>query len=144
MLLATTRSAVALALLVAVTADAGAQQQIAMTGKASTLDGKPLDKVKVAVYKQGKPIEGVTSASGDYRVDVPAGGFIDYVVFERQDLLPRVVEGPLSATDGSVINVVLPAATVRALSLSSALGAIHSVQFLRLVSNRTDVQIPKH
>ena len=108
-----------------------AQARIAFTGRVVSASGQAMEKVAVTVYRQTTPTQAVTSASGDYRVELPSGSFIDYIVFEHADAIPKVVAGPFSGSAGSTLNIVMQSATAKVMSLPATLGAIQTIQFLK-------------
>jgi len=131
--------AVAVLFLVATTASA---QEVTLKGTVETPQGAPLSAVTVSVYQRTTPLKDTTGRSGEYSVRIPSGDPINYIVFERAGLLPKVVEGPFSSTKDSRLHVVL-VDTTRTMTLAETLSTIHSIQFLRLIASRSDVELPK-
>ena len=117
-------------------------QQLVMTGRVIAADGRGIENATVVVHRQNTPHRATTSAQGDYRIELPSGPLVDYIVFEHANMIPKVVVGPFSGSTGSQINVILMAANVKAMSLPATLGTIQSIQFLKLIEARADANIP--
>jgi hypothetical protein len=66
-----------------------AQAPVAFTGAVLGASGKALEGATVSLYRQGVATTGRTADGGQFRVGLPSGGQIDYVVFEHGDALPR-------------------------------------------------------
>jgi len=119
-----------------------ADETIAFTGRVVSADGRTgLEGVAVTVYRQKSATQGKTSKHGDFRVELPAGSFVDYVVFEHDSVIPKVIPGPFSGSVGSTFNVVMQSASTKGMSLPATLTAIQSIQFLNLVLDRS-VRLP--
>jgi D-alanyl-D-alanine carboxypeptidase len=117
-----------------------AQAPVAFTGAVLGASGKALEGATVSLYRQGVATTGRTADGGQFRVGLPSGGQIDYVVFEHGDALPRVIEGPLAVADSRLVVVLSPRKGV--LALPAALAALHAAQFMKLVMGRQDVAVP--
>jgi len=113
-----------------------AANNIEFSGSVMTRDGQPIPGVRVSLYRSGTLAgEGSTSRSGIYKLLVPAGNVIDFLVFDHTECLPRVIEGPFSGLMSSSLNVILLDRNTRTASISSTLMQLHSVQFLWMILN---------
>jgi hypothetical protein len=111
---------------------------VEFSGRVSTLSDLPIAQVHVSLYRSGhwdRPAaQVVTDKEGLYKLQIPTGADpIDFLVFQQDSWLPKVVAGPFPGRLGGQLNVILSEKTIKATPEVTALMQLQTYQFLALI-----------